>query len=72
MVGCILNLINQGGALFGSQDISWGHVALNFVVPFCVATWSAARNQTSLDVAAAPGRERLGSSDVPVRSAHAD
>lgn len=45
VVGCVLNAINQGAALLKASGVSWPHVVLNFVVPFCVATYSAARNQ---------------------------
>ncbi|MDT4851867.1 hypothetical protein FQZ97_860730 [compost metagenome] len=45
MVGCVLNLINQGEALLAGVGISWGHVALNFLVPYAVSSYSAARNQ---------------------------
>ncbi|MFM7568582.1 MAG: nitrate/nitrite transporter NrtS [Betaproteobacteria bacterium] len=47
VVGSVLNLINQGAAILGPADISWVHVALNFFVPFCVSSYSAARNQVS-------------------------
>ena len=45
IVGTILNLINQGNALFGSETISWPHVFLNYLVPYCVASYSAAKNE---------------------------
>jgi len=45
VVGLVLNAINQGGRLFGGEPILWGHVLLNFVVPFCVSSYSAARTQ---------------------------
>ncbi|MGE3727032.1 MAG: nitrate/nitrite transporter NrtS [Candidatus Sericytochromatia bacterium] len=45
VVGTVLNLINQGSALTSGQGISWLYVFLNFCVPFCVATYSAAKNQ---------------------------
>lgn len=48
VVGTALNAINQGGALLGQGRTHWGNVALNFVVPFCVAAYSAARNQLQL------------------------
>lgn len=43
VVGIILNFINQGSAFYGQDDISWPHVVLNFLVPYCVASYSAAR-----------------------------
>jgi len=45
VVGTILNLINQGNALFGSETISWPHMFLNYLVPYCVASYSAAKNE---------------------------
>ena len=45
VVGTILNLINQGGAVFGNDTISWPHVFLNYLVPYCVASYSAAKNE---------------------------
>ena len=47
LVGSVLNLINQGDAILGPAEISWAHVGLNFFVPFCVSSYSAARNQVS-------------------------
>jgi hypothetical protein len=48
VVGALLNVINQGASLLGGQAIAWGSVALNFVVPYCVATYAAARNEARL------------------------
>lgn len=45
VVGAILNLINQGSAVWHGAGISWWHVLLNFAVPFCVSSYSAAKNQ---------------------------
>ncbi|MBW8880591.1 MAG: nitrate/nitrite transporter NrtS [Asticcacaulis sp.] len=44
-VGTILNIINQGAAILHWHGISWLHVALNYITPYCVATWSAAKNE---------------------------
>jgi hypothetical protein len=44
-IGTLLNLINQGAAILAWHGIAWGHVALNFVVPYCVATYSATKNE---------------------------
>ena len=46
VVGTILNLINQSGVIFAGADVSWLHVFLNYLVPYSVATYSAAKNQT--------------------------
>jgi len=45
VVGSILNLINQGGRLLHIDTISWFHFLLNFFVPYCVASYSAAKNE---------------------------
>lgn len=44
VVGGLLNLINHGHAFFGPEVVSKPHVLLNFIVPYCVASYSAARN----------------------------
>ncbi|MEQ9547625.1 MAG: nitrate/nitrite transporter NrtS [Marinobacter sp.] len=36
VVGTILLLINQHGALFGYQEIQWLPAVLTYCVPFCV------------------------------------
>lgn len=45
VVGTILNLINQGGRVLDGLAPSWFHVALNYLVPYCVSSYSAARNE---------------------------
>ena len=45
VVGAVLNLANQGGSIFGSGGFSWLHGFLNFLVPYCVASYSAARHE---------------------------
>lgn len=45
VVGSVLNLINQGGRLMAGDDPSWFHLLLNYLVPYCVASYSAAKNQ---------------------------
>lgn len=41
VVGTILNLINQGGALWGSADIDGLRLGLTYAVPYFVATYGA-------------------------------
>ena len=41
IVGAILNLINQGDALFGRGHLKLTKIILTFVVPYCVATYGA-------------------------------
>jgi hypothetical protein len=45
VVGIALNAINNGEQLWIQHTINLWHAALNFVVPFCVSSYSAARNQ---------------------------
>lgn len=45
VVGTLLNLVNQGGNLISGQPINFLQVLLNFSVPFCVSSYSAARNE---------------------------
>ena len=40
-VGTLLNLINQGSVLFGRAELDLLKLALTYVVPYCVATYSA-------------------------------
>jgi hypothetical protein len=41
IVGTILNLINQGDALFEGGRLNVTKVILTFAVPYCVATYGA-------------------------------
>jgi hypothetical protein len=41
IVGTILNLINQGDALFGEGRLNLTKMILTFAVPYCVATYGA-------------------------------
>lgn len=45
-VGTGLNLINQAGPILSGAPVSWLHVLLNYLVPYCVSSYSAAKNQT--------------------------
>ncbi len=45
VVGTILNLINNGERLWTNQAVSPWHAVLNYVVPFLVSSYSAARNE---------------------------
>lgn len=48
VVGSLLNLVNQGESLLRGGSISWLHLALNYLVPYCVASYSATRNEIEL------------------------
>jgi hypothetical protein len=45
VVGTVLNLINQGDALFGAGPIDWLKVALTYCVPYLVCTYGAVATQ---------------------------
>lgn len=45
VIGTVLNLINQGEGLLHGGDISCFHLLMNYLVPYCVASYSAARNE---------------------------
>ena len=45
LVGTVFNLVNQGPALVAHTGISWPKIAMNYLVPYCVATYSAAAIQ---------------------------
>lgn len=46
VVGSVLNLINNGEHLWTFQTVNVWQVAMNFFVPFCVSSYSAARNES--------------------------
>lgn len=46
VVGAVLNVINNGEQLWTHQSVDFWRVALNFIVPFCVSSYSAARNES--------------------------
>ncbi|MBI3433587.1 MAG: nitrate/nitrite transporter NrtS [Proteobacteria bacterium] len=41
VVGTILNVINQGDALFGAAAINWIKIVLTYLVPYAVCTYGA-------------------------------
>lgn len=42
VVGTVLNLINQGPEIYAGGEPSWAHITLNYLVPYCVASYSGA------------------------------
>lgn len=42
-VGTCLNLINQGPAIWRDHGVEWDKFALNFIVPYLVSSYSAAK-----------------------------
>lgn len=49
VVGTCLNAINQGDELLSGEAVSWGRIALNYLVPFLVAGFSGARARQALE-----------------------
>jgi len=41
VVGTVLNLINQGDAIFGAGPVNWLKFTLTFLVPYAVCTYGA-------------------------------
>lgn len=49
VVGSALNLINQGAVILTGSEIDWFRLWLNYLVPYCVASYSAAKNERKSD-----------------------
>jgi len=64
IVGSILNLINQGGVLFGAGRVDFTKVLLTFAVPYCVATYGA----VSFRMRIAKSFDRTSSDDSRAKS----
>jgi hypothetical protein len=45
VVGTVLNLINQGDAVFGAASIDWLKLVLTYAVPYVVCTYGAVSAQ---------------------------
>ncbi len=45
LVGTVLNLINQGDAIFGARPINWLKFVLTYFVPYAVCTYGAVSAQ---------------------------
>jgi len=56
VVGTILNLINQGDALYGGGSLNWMKMALTYLVPYAVSTYGAVSYRLSLPRAETPVR----------------
>jgi len=59
VVGSALNLINQWESLRSGRGIIVGHLLLNYMVPYCVATYSAVQVKLQLS-ASDPGNGKDG------------
>ena len=49
VVGTCLNAINQSDELLSGKAVSWGRIALNYFVPFLVASFSGARARQAME-----------------------
>lgn len=49
VVGSILNVINQGTDILSGAGVHWGHLVMNYLVPFLVASYSAWANEKTHD-----------------------
>jgi len=45
VVGTVLNLINNGEQLWMHHTVNLWQLGMNFLVPYCVSSYSAARNE---------------------------
>lgn len=45
VVGTILNVLNQGPALIEGQPLAISQLLVNYLVPYLVSSYSAARNE---------------------------
>lgn len=45
VVGSVLNVVNNGQHFWTHQSVNGWQIGLNFLVPFCVSSYSAARNE---------------------------
>ena len=45
VVGTFLNIINQGPTVIAGEEISWAKFLINYLVPYCVSSYSAAKNE---------------------------
>jgi len=48
VVGTFLNAINQGAAIWHATGVEWDKIALNYAVPYLVASYSAAKARMAL------------------------
>ena len=61
VVGTILNLINQGDALFGAATVKCAKAVLTYFVPYAVATYGAISYRLSQQELERPSHDVTGS-----------
>jgi len=49
VVGTFLNVLNQGSTILAGEEISWLKFFINYLVPYCVSSYSAAKNEMGGD-----------------------
>jgi hypothetical protein len=66
IVGAILNLINQGDALWSGGKLNFTKLILTFAVPYCVATYGAVSFRLSVSPRSESedGPRQLGDTDM--------
>lgn len=47
VVGTCLNAINQGSAIWHGAPVDWPRIALNYLVPYLVSSYSGAKVRTA-------------------------
>ncbi|WP_199232350.1 hypothetical protein [Rubrivivax albus] len=62
VVGTVLNAVNNGPPWWAGEPVSAWKVVMNYVVPLCVASYSAARQE----------QRRLAASMTPAPGLHED
>lgn len=67
LVGTALNVINQWDAVSSGAALRIGNLILNYVVPYCVATFGAARALAARECETAEPEAREGCNEVPIR-----
>ena len=50
VVGTLLNLINQGDAVFGGPPVNWLKLTLTYAMPYLVSTYGAVAFRISQSV----------------------
>ena len=61
VVGTLLNLINQGDALFAGRALDWLKIVLTYIVPYCVTTYGAVSFRLAAERGARSRAERTAS-----------
>lgn len=52
VVGTLLNLVNQGPAIWHGEAVACWSIVMNYLVPFCVSSYSGTRVRLGAGIAA--------------------